>query len=100
MNKHLFKLAAGLSIVAMLGPGLALAETSGPDSQNGHGHSAIVRSHMITGTVAAVNGTSFTMTASGGTTYTVDDSSAKVMRKFGGASQTADIQVGDTVAVV
>lgn len=50
------------------------------------------------GVVTAVSGNSITMT-SGNSTYTVDASSAKIVRRFGAAMTVADVQVNDKLVV-
>lgn len=55
------------------------------------------------GAVAAINGTSLTITGHDGTTYTVDTSKAKITRGFGPNTETlalTDIKVGDKIGIM
>lgn len=55
------------------------------------------------GAVAAINGTTLTITSQDGTTYTVDTAKAKITRGFGPNTETlalTDIKVGDKIGVM
>lgn len=49
--------------------------------------------------VSAIDGTNLTMIAANGKTFTVDASSATIIRKFGAASSMAEVAVGDMLWV-
>jgi hypothetical protein len=52
-----------------------------------------------TGTASAISGSNITLAAKNGTSYTVDASGAKFVRRFGAAMQLADMQTGDMLRV-
>lgn len=100
--KSLIALAALVAIGAGAGAaGLAsaqTADTTGGAPQGMHG-----RGPGVMGTVAAVNGTTLTVTGKDSTSYTVDVSNAKVLKASEGtapaAASLSDIKVGDTVGI-
>jgi hypothetical protein len=49
--------------------------------------------------ITAINGNSVTATDKAGTSYTIDASSAKLIRRFGAASNLAEFTVGDKLLV-
>ncbi len=53
----------------------------------------------ISGSLSSVNGNSLTISASNGTTYTVDASSARIVKKFGGKISLSDLNPGDNLKV-
>lgn len=53
----------------------------------------------LSGKVTAVNGSTLTITVSNGTTYAVDASQAKLIRRFGGSMTVSDVQVNDQIYV-
>ncbi len=54
---------------------------------------------VVTGTMASASGTTITLTGSNGTSYSVDASGAKFLRKYGSTMAITDIQTGDTLNV-
>lgn len=75
----------------------------GPRGGFGHRDHDGDRGPGVVGTVSAVNGSSLTVAGKNGTTYTVDASSANVMKFAQGtkpaASTVSSIVVGDTVGI-
>jgi hypothetical protein len=61
----------------------------------------ILRTQTVSGTFAGLSGNTITLDSSdsSSTVYTVDATSAKVTRKFGGTMQLTDIQTGDSLSV-
>lgn len=53
----------------------------------------------IGGSLSSVSGNSLTVSASNGTTYTVDASNAHIVKKFGGKINLSDLNSGDTLKV-
>jgi len=53
----------------------------------------------ISGTVVSVSGQSIALTGSNSTSYTVDATNAKILRKYGASLAIADIQTGDSLNV-
>lgn len=53
----------------------------------------------MTGTLTAMSGTSLTIKLPNGTSYTVDASAAKFVRRFGGAMVMGDLQLNDQLFV-
>ncbi len=106
---------AGILTLSLLLPAIALAQTTTPPSTTSlrshirtgmsitHGVNQSTASStkptLITGTVSGAGSTSFTVTTSS-TTYTVDASSAKIVRKYGATMQASDIQNGDSLQIV
>ena len=94
------KIAAIISAIAIV-PTLTLAQSdSGTMYANANAStSKHERQSTKTGTASSVSGTAITLAGNDGTTYTVDASGAKIVRKFGASMQLADIQNGDTLQV-
>ncbi|MDR3643351.1 MAG: DUF5666 domain-containing protein [Candidatus Doudnabacteria bacterium] len=57
------------------------------------------RASTVSGTVAGVSGESISLTGTG-SSYTVDATHAKIVRKYGAVMAVADIQTGDALSVV
>jgi hypothetical protein len=53
----------------------------------------------VSGTVASISGTTITLTAKDGTSYTVDASKARTRRRAATAMDLANIQAGDSITV-
>ncbi len=88
--KNKKKIAGIITTLAMM-PAMAFAQ--GPSV-----HSRVHLSSW-TGTAINISGTTFTLNAANGGSYTVDASAAKTHRRFGAIMQVAEIQPGDSVVV-
>ena len=72
----------------------------GPGMGNAHARTGMMVRPQVMGTVAAVSGSTITVTGHDGTTYTVDASAATITKGFGPqatAIAAANVSVGDTV---
>lgn len=114
-SKSLVALAALVAIGAGAGAaGLASAQTNTAtgatgtvqtqDSGKGAWHRGMMGGHMdgkgrgVAGTVSAVNGSTVTVTAKDGTSYTIDASTAKISKVVD--ISASDIKVGDTIGAM
>lgn len=57
------------------------------------------QTRTFTGTVTSVSGNSVMFNAKNGASYTADATNAKLLKRFGGAMQLADIQTNDMIQV-
>lgn len=115
------KILGILLSVSMLAPFLAFAQTSSTTPASRFGHrvsmSGAIGTHTppkggyfninasttlvstISGTVASVSGEFIALTGTGGTSYTIDATNAKIYRKYGAVMAITDIQTGDSLNV-
>ncbi len=106
MSKKILSIVAAGSVIAagLAFAGIAAAETTGTsDSATTPKVSMRVTispagNANLEGTVASISG-SILNVASWGGTWSVDTSSAKLLRRFGAASSLSEFQAGDAVAV-
>lgn len=113
--------ASGLIALTLLAPGLASARGYNFNHLNGNMRRIIARAHeenrdeerqenehgqekvnkqgSLVGKAVAINGAAITLAANNGTTYTVDTTGARIIRKFGAAMLVSDIQINDQLLV-
>lgn len=107
-TKKFLVIGSSAAVISLMLAGSAFAATA----SDGVGHSSKVKSRVhpgmmkkavakptVVGTVSVVNGSIVTLTAKNGTVYSVDLTSAKIVRHFGAKMVVSDIQVGDMLMV-
>ncbi len=105
MTKFAKKLSVATLAMAMAMPLMAFAQNTDASSSMANTNSGAKmatkhqRQNIKTGTVSSVSGVSISMTGTDGTTYTVDASQTKIVRRYGAAMQVANIQNGDSIQV-
>ena len=112
--KHLS--ASGLLVLTLLSPSLASAQGYNQSRFNGNIRRVVARANQerrsdervkhkidiqvsLLGKATSVNGTTIALTANNGATYTVNASTARIIRKFGAVMTINDIQINDQLFV-